>query len=520
MIKISNIQIKVSKKFSNDELLTLALKKIVKKYHLKEQDIKNPQIIKKSIDARYDVCYSLIVGFNTLNENKIIQKYPEFSKLKKENIEIKKTTNPLDVSIIGAGPSGLFSALVLAEAGHNVTLIEQGQAVEEREISVNNFFKNGNLNPYSNIQFGEGGAGTFSDGKLNTNVNTIYNQYVLEKFVSFGASSEILIDTKPHIGTDVLKNCLKNLRHYLESLNVKIYFNHKFIDYKTDTLVHLEVLNVLDNTVLSMTCDKLILAIGHSAKDTYHLLNKSLLLEPKPFSMGVRIEHLQEEINNSLHKDAKDFLPAASYKLVEHLPSGRTLYSFCMCPGGEVVNASSESGRLVVNGMSYSARSGKYANSAMLVNIEVDDYYKDSPLDGLYFQEKYEKLAYDLLNGKVPVQHYKDFCNNVKSTKLINGTSLNCQYDFGNINECLPNYVATTLIEGISKLERKIKNFSNNPLLIGLESRSSSPIRIKRDEDYHSSNPLIYPIGEGAGYSGGIITSAIDGIKCALKINE
>lgn len=520
MIKISNIQIKVSKSFSNDELLKLALKKIIKKYHLKEQEIKNPQIIKKSIDARYDVCYSLIIGFSIANEDKLIKKYPEFSKYKKDIIEIKKTFNPLNVSIIGAGPSGLFSALVLAEAGHNVFLIEQGEAVDEREISVNSFFKNGNLNPYSNIQFGEGGAGTFSDGKLNTNVNTIYNQYVLEKFVSFGASSEILVDTKPHIGTDILKKCLKNLRHYLESLNVKIYFNHKFIDYTTDLKVHLKVLNVKDNSIISLTSDKLILAIGHSAKDTYHLLNKTLLLEPKPFSMGVRIEHLQEEINTSLHKEAKDYLPAASYKLVEHLPSGRTLYSFCMCPGGEVVNASSEQGHLVVNGMSYSARSGKYANSAMLVNIEVDDYYNNSPLDGLYFQEKYEKLAYDLLDGKVPVQHYDDFCNNEKSTKLINGTSLNCQYDFGNLNECLPQYVASSLVEGIQKLEKKIKNFSNNPLLIGLESRSSSPIRIKRDDEFHSSNPLIYPIGEGAGYSGGIITSAIDGIKCALKINK
>ena len=202
------------------------------------------------------------------------------------------------------------------------------------------------------------------------------------------------------------------------------------------------------------------------------------------------------------------------------MQSGRTLYSFCMCPGGEVVNASSEIGHLVVNGMSYSARSGKYANSAMLVNVEVDDYYNNSPLDGLYFQEKYEKLAYELLDGKVPVQHYDDFCKNKKSTKLINGTSLNCQYDFGNLNECLPQYVVTSLVEGIKKLEKKIKNFSNNPLLIGLESRSSSPIRIKRDEDFRSSNSLIYPIGEGAGYSGGIITSAIDGIKCALKINE
>lgn len=520
MIKIGNIQIKVSKKFSNNELLDLGVKKISKRYHIKPQDIKQPQIIRKSIDARFDVCYSLTLAFNTINEDKLLKKYSEFSKYKKEEIIINKTNTPQDIIIIGAGPSGLFSALVLAEAGHNVTIIEQGEPVEERSITVNNFFKTGNLNPYSNIQFGEGGAGTFSDGKLNTNVNTIYNQYVLEKFVSFGASSEILIDTKPHIGTDVLKECLKNLRKHLESLNVKIFFNHKFIDYSTDKLVHIKVLNVINNDILEFTSNKLILAIGHSAKDTYCLLNKSLILEPKPFSMGVRIEHLQEVLNESLHKEAKDYLPAASYKLVEHLDNGRTIYSFCMCPGGEVVNASSEPNHLVVNGMSYSSRSGKYANSAMLVNIEVNDYFKDSPLDGLYFQEKYEKLAYNLLNGKVPVQHYDDFCNNEKSTKLLNGTSLNCQYDFANIKDCLPEYVSLSLIEGIKRFEKKIKNFSNNPLLIGLESRSSSPIRIKRNDDFKSSNPLIYPIGEGAGYSGGIITSCIDGIKCALKINE
>ena len=425
-----------------------------------------------------------------------------------------------DVVIIGAGPSGLFNALVLAEAGHKVTLIEQGEPVEEREKSVSIFFKSGVLNPYSNIQFGEGGAGTFSDGKLNTNVNTIYNEYVLEKFVEFGASEEILIDSKPHIGTDVLKKCLKNLKKHLEVLNVKILFNHKFIDYKTNQKVFIKALNIKENKTLELDADRLVLAIGHSAKDTYHLLNDRIILEPKPFAMGVRIEHLQDTINKSLYKDAYKFLPAASYKLVAHLENGRTVYSFCMCPGGEVVNASSEDGHLVVNGMSYSKRDGKFANSALLVNVEIDDFYKNSSLDGLFFQEKYERLAFNLLNGKVPVQHYNDFCLNKISTTLENGTSVNSIYGFGNLRDCLPEFVSNSLIEGISLLENKIEHFSDNPLLIGLESRSSSPIRIKRDEDFRSSNPLIYPIGEGAGYSGGIITSAIDGIKCALKINE
>ena len=303
-------------------------------------------------------------------------------------------------------------------------------------------------------------------------------------------------------------------------MNVKILFNHKFIDYKTNQKVFIKALNIKENKTLELDADRLVLAIGHSAKDTYHLLNDRIILEPKPFAMGVRIEHLQDTINKSLYKDAYKFLPAASYKLVAHLENGRTVYSFCMCPGGEVVNASSEDGHLVVNGMSYSKRDGKFANSALLVNVEIDDFYKNSSLDGLFFQEKYERLAFNLLNGKVPVQHYNDFCLNKISTTLENGTSVNSIYGFGNLRDCLPEFVSNSLIEGISLLENKIEHFSDNPLLIGLESRSSSPIRIKRDEDFRSSNPLIYPIGEGAGYSGGIITSAIDGIKCALKINE
>ena len=523
MIKISNVLIKVSKKLTNDELLNLSIKKLVKKYHLKESDIKNKKIIKKSIDGRREVCYSLIIGIELeqSKELKLLKSNKEFSLHEEKKIELIKTTKPLNILVVGAGPSGLFNALTLAECGHHVTLIEQGEPVEDRVNTINNFWNNGVLKPYSNVQFGEGGAGTFSDGKLNTGVNTIYNQYVLEKFVSFGANPDILIDTKPHVGTDVLRTCLKNLRNYLTSLNGLIYFNYKLANYEIiNNKVNVLINDLKNNVEIKKTFDKVVLGIGHSAKQTYQMLKEKIVLEPKPFALGVRVEHLQEVINDSLHKEAKAFLPAASYKLVKHLNNGRTVYSFCMCPGGEVVNASSEKGKLVVNGMSYSARDNIYANSAILVNINVEDYYKDSPLDGLYFQEHYETLAYNLLNGAVPVQKFNDFKNNVVTKELENIPSIKSKYGFANLHDCLPNYVCESLIEGIELFENNIKGFSDNPLLLGIESRSSSPIRIKRNEQFQSSDSLIYPIGEGAGYSGGIMTSAIDGIKCAIVINN
>ena len=523
MIKVSNILIKVSKKLTNDELLNLGIKKLVKKYHLKENDIKSKKIIKKSIDARYDVCYSLIIGIELEKhkEEKLLKIYKEFSIYEEKIIELKKTNKPLNILVVGAGPSGLFNALTLAECGHFVTLIEQGEPVEERVNTINNFWNDGILKPYSNVQFGEGGAGTFSDGKLNTGVNTIYNQYVLEKFVYFGANKDILIDTKPHVGTDVLRTCLKNLRNYLISLNTKIYFNQQFINYNiVDNKVNVVIKDLKSDELINKVFDKVVLGIGHSAKATYQMLKEKIVLEPKPFALGVRVEHLQEVINESLHKDAKAYLPAASYKLVKHLKNGRTVYSFCMCPGGEVVNASSEEGKLVVNGMSYSKRDSIYANSAILVNINVEDYYKNSPLDGLYFQEHYEELAYKLLDGKVPVQKFNDFKNNIVTKELDKKPSIKSSYGFANLHDCLPEFVCESLIEGIDLFENNIKGFSDNPLLLGIESRSSSPIRIKRNDNFESSDNLIYPIGEGAGYSGGIMTSAIDGIKCAIVINN
>lgn len=526
MLRIHNIKIKEN--FSDIELINF----ICKKYKIKNSDIIDWKIFKKSIDARKktDIFFNYTIDISVNDESK----YPKFQKIDNCNIDttIIKNFTSNDVSkkispvIIGAGPAGLFSALILIQNGICPIIIEQGKTVEERKKDVDNFLFNKALNSFSNVQFGEGGAGTFSDGKLTTGINNPLCKKVLQEFVNFGAPNEILYLSKPHIGTDNLIKVIKNMRNYIISKGGKFYFNTKFIDFSitNGNLNSILLKNLIDNSTFEILTNKLILAIGHSSRDTFELLYKNgVCLEKKNFSVGVRIEHLQDDINFSQYGNiTKLKLPPAEYKLAYHSPSGRSCYTFCMCPGGVVMASSSEPNTIVTNGMSNYLRDGLNANSALLVNVTPEDFPDSSPLSGIYFQKNLEEKAFVLggSNYNAPIQRVEDFLNNNKSLQIGNvipsylpGTTLS------NLNDILPNFVSSTLKEGILHFDKKLKGFANpDAILTGVETRSSSPVKIPRNNLLVSNISGIYPCGEGAGYAGGIMSAAVDGIKCALSI--
>lgn len=521
MIRISNIKIK--KDLTEKEIFEL----IISKYNIQQNTINKWHISKKSIDARKkdNVHYSYSIDINFKGEEKLL-KYKDISKIKDISLptvqpKMQKSINPI---IVGAGPSGLFAALHFIKYGYQPIIIEQGDMVDKRAKVVNEFMKSGILNTHSNVQFGEGGAGTFSDGKLTTGINSPYIKTVLKEFVKFGAPEQILYLAKPHIGTDNLIKIVKNIREYIISKGGKFLFNTKFIDFETDNnhISKISVLHLDTNIIEKIDTSVLILAIGHSSRDTFQkIYEKGLLLEPKNFSVGVRIEHLQSEINKAQYGTiTKLKLPAADYKLAYHSPSGRSCYTFCMCPGGTVMPSSSEKNTIVTNGMSYFSRNGKNANSAVLVNVTPSDFSGNSPLAGIYFQENLEKKAFELggSNYFAPVQRFEDFYNNKKSEFIGNITpSYKPGYTLSNLNDIMPDFVASTLKEGIIYFDTKLKGFANpDSILTGMETRSSSPVRILRNENLVSNINGIYPCGEGAGYAGGIMSAAVDGIKCAI----
>lgn len=514
MIRIKNV--KIFKDLSNQEVLNYVLKK----NNLKLEDVQSWYIFKKSIDARDKKCVHYVYTLDIELKNK--KKENKFEKVEKyqfPKIEVKRTSNIKPV-IIGAGPAGLFAGLTLVENGIKPIILEQGADVEQRIKDVENFRKNGKLNILSNIQFGEGGAGTFSDGKLNTGNSSIYSRKVLEEFVRFGAPEEILYTAKPHIGTDNLVKVVKNIREYIKLKGGEVYFNEKVTDFEFK-----------DNRIQAVICskrietDSVILAIGHSSRDTVkQLLDLGVNIQPKNFAIGVRIEHLQELINKSQYgTETKLNLPSADYKLVYHAKNGRTAYTFCMCPGGTVMASSSEENSIVTNGMSKFARDGINSNSALLVNVSTDDFDSKDPLGGMKFQEELEKKAFILggENYNAPVQRVEDFLNN---RTTIEFGKVKATYEPGvkkaNLNEILPNFVAETLKEAIMELDKKLEGFADpDALLTGVETRTSSAVQIVRNPETLTSNIVgIYPCGEGAGYAGGIMTAAIDGIKCSIKI--
>lgn len=502
---------------------------MLKKLKVSTNSIKSFKILKESVDARKkdSIKFNYAVEVTCDNESKVVSrardkdvKIEEVNYNEEFNFGNKKlNSRPV---IVGMGPAGMFAGLLMAQKGYNPIIIERGEKVEERSKSVDDFWNNENFNKESNVQFGEGGAGTFSDGKLTTRIKDSRCDFVLGEFVKAGAPEEILYMGKPHIGTDILKEVVKNIRNKIIELGGEVHFNSKLQDIVLkDNKIKSIVVNEKE-----IPCEALVLAIGHSARDTYEMIfDKNIFIEAKPFAIGVRIEHLQSMIDeNQYGKYAGHArLRAADYRLTYNSKGNRGVYSFCMCPGGYVVAAASEEERLVINGMSYHKREGKNSNSAIVVSVTPKDFGSNSPLAGMEFQRHYESLAYKLGGGNysTPVQLLGDFLKDRISKRIGNiEPTYKPGYVFRDLRDCLPDYVTDSLKEGLINFDKKIKGFGDdNAVLTGIETRTSAPIRIVRNEKLQSiSLEGLYPAGEGAGYAGGIMSAAVDGLKVAEAI--
>ena len=530
MLKISQLKLDVRKLPVTEETRkvdyaaerVLLLKELLKILRIPEADLLDFHIVKKSIDARKkeDIKYIYVLAAKVKKENQILRKLknPNVCVYERKHYSFtpkgtKKLKHP--PVVIGMGPAGLFCALELAKAGMKPIVFERGKAVEDRVQDVEHFWKTGELNTESNVQFGEGGAGTFSDGKLNTAVKdpTGRVQKVLDTFVEYGAPQEVRYLNKPHIGTNRLQGIVKNMREEIIALGGQVHFSSKMTDI---VIKDGKVTGVVINDKETVPCEALVLALGHSARDTFSVIHeKGLDMQKKAFAIGVRVEHPQDLINKSQYGSEFALLPTADYKLTHQASNGRGVYSFCMCPGGYVVNSSSEEGRLVVNGMSNYERDARNSNSALIVTVTPDDFMGDSVLAGVEFQRKWEELAYKAGGGKVPVQLYGDFIENRVSTEFKTvKPCIKGETAFANVRECLPPYVSETIIEGMTAFDKKIKGYDDKDAIIsGVETRTSSPVRIVRNEALQSNIEGIFPCGEGAGYAGGITSAAMDGIK-------
>lgn len=534
MVRVSNIKIGLERaKNPRDEHNALK-DAIIFRLKIKESELVGFRIFKKSVDARKknEIFYIYTLDVNLSNEKKVLER---FRNIKNNEISLTPDMSYKWVNrgserlkyrpvIIGMGPAGLFAGLFLSRQGYNPIVLERGEDVDNRAAKINRFWNEGSLDPESNVQFGEGGAGTFSDGKLTTLINDARCRVVLEEFVKAGAPEDILYKAKPHIGTDRLRTVVRNMRQEIIANGGEVRFNSKVTDF---LIKNGRIEKIIINGNEELPCEVVLLATGHSARDTYEVLfNRGVNISAKPFSIGVRIEHPQEIIDKAQYGNYAGFpgLGAADYKLSYHSKSGRSCYTFCMCPGGFVVAAESEENGVVTNGMSEYKRDGENANSAVLVGISPDDFESSHPLAGINFQRIWERKAFEAggRNYRAPVQLIGDFLNDRISTdfgKVLPtykpGTT------FAMIRDCLPFYVTDTIKEALLYFDSKIRGFAMpDGILTGVETRSFAPVRINRDNNHLSNIEGLYPVGEGAGYAGGIMSSAVDGIKTAEKVME
>ncbi len=547
MIRINQIKINIDpdKAWSGEELESILLKKASKKLGIVAQDIRELTIVKHSIDARkkpqlFDIYVVDVVLKDVQSEPRLVKRAKdnnvtlhqakEFDFFRGEGDE--DIDRDRKIVIIGSGPAGLFCGYELAQNGFKPVILERGADIDKRTEIVENFWKGEALNLSTNVQFGEGGAGTFSDGKLNTMVKDKdgRGERVLDIFVKHGAPQNIKYESKPHIGTDVLQKVVKNIRESFREAGGEIYFETQATGLELDERGAVTAVLAGEK---KFDCDAVVLAIGHSARDTFAVLkDMGVMMEPKPFAVGFRVEHPQKLINLSQYGIAEPkALPAAPYKLTTTTASGRGVYSFCMCPGGYVVNASSEEGHLAVNGMSYNARDGHNANSAIIITVDPKDFGGSDVLSGVEFQRKLEKKAFDLAKGRIPVERYGDFKEAVASGTGGSETEssfadeefmpqMRGEFEFAAVHEILPKELNEAFVEGMENFGRMIRGYNDKRAIVsGVESRTSSPVRILRNAEGESENIRgLYPCGEGAGYAGGIMSAAMDGIRIAQMV--
>ena len=525
LLKIENLKL-----LPGDPLSRLTAE-AAKTLRVREPDIRSLQILRRSVDAREGVQLVYTVAAEVNGEAAVLRrcrssKVSRYEPPAPYEAPALRPAPTLPPVVVGAGPAGLFCTLVLAMAGLRPILLERGRPVEQRQADVERFWSTGVLDPTSNVQFGEGGAGAFSDGKLNTGTKDPRHRFILEQLVSCGAPEDILMDAKPHVGTDRLHIALKSLRARLLELGTDIRFESRLSDIRTvDGEVTAITVDGPEGTY-SLPCRHVVLALGHSARDTFEMLyRQGVPMEAKPFAVGVRIEHRQSDMDFAQYRTCAGHpgLPASSYKLSCHLPEGRAAYSFCVCPGGQVVAAASEEHRLVTNGMSEFARDKENINGALLVNVTPVDFGGDKhPLAGIAFQRRLEEAAFALGGSgyRAPCQRVGDFlahrasvrCGRVKPSYRPGVT-------YTNLRHCLPDFICDTLEGALPILGKKLLGYADpDALLTAVETRSSSPVRLPRDAAYQSATRGLFPCGEGAGYAGGILSAAADGMRCAESI--